>query len=102
MRLSRHRDLIISILLLLGTFLTFQSMLTHDFLSLDDPVYVTDNIFVTGGLSLESLKWAFSTLHAEFYHPLTWLSLMLDTQLFGVNPAGYLFTNLMLHLLNTA
>ena len=101
MKLSRHRELILSVLLLAGTFLAFHPMLSHDFLTIDDPVYVTDNLFVQNGLSLESVRWAFSTLHAEFYHPATWLSLMLDTQLFGLNPAGYLFTNLMLHIFNT-
>ena len=100
MKLSRHIEFILSVLLLIGTFIAFQPMLSHDFLSIDDPVYVTDNSFVQKGLSLESLRWAFSTLHAEFYHPVTWLSLMLDTQLFGANPAGYLFTNLMLHIFN--
>ena len=71
-------------------------MLRHEFLNIDDPVYVTDNVYVKNGLCLESVQWAFSTLHAEFYHPLTWLSLMLDTDLYGVNPAGYLSSNLML------
>ena len=43
------------------------------------------------GLTVEGLRWTFSTLYVEFWHPLTWLSLMLDTQLFGVAPGGYLF-----------
>jgi len=101
MKLSQHRELIIAVLIAIGTFLTFQPMLTHDFLNIDDHVYVTDNAFVQKGISIESIKWAFTTLHAEFYHPFTWLSLMLDTYLFGVNPAGYLFSNLLLHILNT-
>jgi len=101
MKLSQHRNLFIMILIAIGTFVTFQPMLTHDFLNIDDPVYVTDNVFVQKGISIESVKWAFTTLHAEFYHPFTWLSLMLDTHLFGVNPAGYLFSNLLLHILNT-
>jgi len=101
MKLSQHRELIIAVLIAIGTFLAFQSMLTHDFLNIDDHVYVTDNTFVQKGISIESVKWAFTTLHAEFYHPVTWLSLMLDTHLFGINPAGYLSSNLLLHILNT-
>ena len=52
------------------------------------------------GLTVVGLKWAFPILYVEFWHPLTWLSLMLDTQLFGVAPGGYLFSNLLLHILN--
>ena len=96
-----QRKSIILILLAVGTFAVFQPMLTHEFLNIDDPVYVTDNTFVQKGLSSESVKWAFTTLHAEFYHPITWLSLMLDTHLFGNKPFGYLFSNLLLHILNT-
>ena len=52
------------------------------------------------GLTVEGLKWDVTSLYVEFWHPLTWLSLMLDTQLFGVAPGGYLFSNLLLHILN--
>ena len=51
-------------------------------------------------LTVEGLKWDVTSLYVEFWHPLTWLSLMLDTQLFGVAPGGYLFSNLLLHILN--
>jgi len=91
----------LTLLLGAGTFVVFQPMLTHDFLQIDDPVYVTDNVFVLKGLSMAGIQWAFTTLHAEFYHPLTWLSLMLDTHLFGTDPTGYLFSNLILHIINT-
>jgi len=101
MKLSQHREFIIAVLIAIGTFLTFQPILTHDFLNIDDHIYVSNNAFVQKGISIESVKWAFTTLHAEFYHPFTWLSLMLDTHLYGVNPAGYLFSNLLLHILNT-
>lgn len=96
-----HEKLIWAILLGVGTMMLFMPMLTHDFLIIDDHVYVTDNNYVKNGLSIEGVKWAFTTLHAEFYHPITWLSLMLDTHLFGVQASGYLFTNLLLHILNT-
>lgn len=91
-------QILLSILLIVVTFVVFSQMLSHSFLIIDDHLYVTQNEKVKKGLTLHGLLWAFSTIHAEFWHPLTWLSLMLDTQLFGVNPSGYLLTNLMLHL----
>jgi len=62
---------------------------------------VTDHVQVRQGLSLENLKWAMTSTEAGFWHPVTWLSLMLDYQFFGLNPGGYHFTNLLLHLANT-
>jgi tetratricopeptide (TPR) repeat protein len=76
-------------------------MLGHDFVYYDDHEYAAENSHVKGGLTVAGLKWAFSTLYAQFWHPLTWLSLMLDAQLFGVAPGGYLFTNLLLHIFNS-
>jgi len=71
------------------------------FVTFDDPVYVTDNQQIQSGLTLNSLRWAFSTTYAEFWHPLTWVSLMLDYQLYGFNAGGYHVTNLLLHILST-
>jgi len=72
-----------------------------DFVHYDDHVYVTDHVQVRQGLNTENLKWALTSTEAGFWHPLTWLSLMLDYQFFGLNPGGYHFTNLLLHLTNT-
>lgn len=69
---------------------------------IDDGDYVTNNLQVTSGLSLSSIKWAFTTFHAGNWHPLTWLSLMMDSQLFGVNPKGFHLVNVVLHALNTS
>lgn len=69
----------------------------HDFVGLDDNVYVTGNYHVQSGLSLEGIRWAFTTTHAEFWHPLTWLSLMFDYSLYGLNAGGYHITNLLFH-----
>lgn len=85
----------------LVTLTIYMPLSTHQFLTLDDPTYVTANSHVLGGLTLENIKWAFTTFHAEFWHPLTWVSLMLDTSIFGVKAGGYLFTNLLLHILNS-
>ncbi len=97
----RKTNLPICLLLVLITLLAYQGLGGHHFLIIDDPAYVTDNTKVQSGLTLENIRWAFTTTRAEFWHPATWLSYMLDTQFFGVTPRGYLFTNLLLHVLNT-
>src|SRR6185369_1674589 len=72
------------------------------FCVIDDNEYVTNNVHVISGLSLDSITWAFTAFHASNWHPVTWLSLMLDSQLFGVNPAGFHLVNVVLHALNTS
>ena len=93
-------NLTIALVLILATFLVYGRMLGHQFVNIDDPVYVSQNPYVASGLTGKGVKWAFTTTRAEFWQPLTWLSYMVDTQLFGLRPAGYLFTNLLLHILN--
>jgi tetratricopeptide (TPR) repeat protein len=74
--------------------------LGHGFVDYDDQQYVTENAHVTGGLSAKNFAWAFG-FHAGNWHPLTWLSHMLDCQLYGLNPAGHHLTNVLLHTANT-
>jgi len=88
------------LILTVATVVIFYPMLSHKFLNLDDHVYVTKNEHVRSGLNPQSLQWAFTTIHGEFYHPLTWVSLLTDTSLYGMKARGYLTTNLMLHVLN--
>ena len=88
------------VIVLVATVALYGQMANHAFVSLDDHIYVTDNREVQKGLSVDGIKWAFSTFHAEFWHPLTWLSLMLDTWVWQGEPGGYLITNLILHLVN--
>src|SRR6516162_10447089 len=82
------------------TFLVFGRTCWNGFLSLDDPHYVKMNVQVQTGLSRDNFIWAFTTFHAGNWHPLTWLSLQLDSQLFGVGPWGYHLTNVLLHALS--
>jgi tetratricopeptide (TPR) repeat protein len=71
------------------------------FLNFDDIEYITDNFFVRTGLTLANIKWAFTATVQEHWHPLTWLSHMLDCQLFGLNPAYHHLVNVALHTMNT-
>jgi tetratricopeptide (TPR) repeat protein len=93
--------LVISLFLTLATAAAFWQLPGHDFITIDDNVYVTDNSYVAAGLNAKSIRWAFTTVRAEFWHPLTWLSLMADNQLFGGSPGGYHLTNLLFHIINT-
>lgn len=70
--------------------------LRHDFVDYDDQQYVTENLHVRAGLTLEGLRWAFG-YHAGNWHPLTWLSHMLDCSLYGLKAGGHHFTNALLH-----
>ena len=67
----------------------------------DDQLFVTRNLSVQNGLSWEGIWWAFVTTHGSLWHPFVWLSLMLDAQIYGLNPWGFHLTNLALHLANT-
>ena len=97
----KYIDGSIAVFLTIAVFLVFGQMGGHGFVNIDDAVYVTENPNVQTGLSLQNTAWAFKTLYANFWHPLTWLSYMLDTELYGAGPGGYLFSNLVLHLLNS-
>jgi tetratricopeptide (TPR) repeat protein len=79
----------------------YNQVINFNFVGYDDELYVTKNLHVQKGISLEGLKWAFTTFHSANWHPLTWLSHMLDYELFGLNPAGHHWTNVEFHILNT-
>jgi len=72
----------------------------YGFLSYDDPVYVSENAQVLRGLTGQGVLWAFTTGHASNWHPITWLSHMLDVQMYGMNAGRHHLTNLLLHIAN--
>ena len=98
--LQRRRSLLLAALLIAATLLLYGPAADHKFLQLDDDAYVTANWNVTSGLSIPNIRWAFSTLEMGHWHPLTWLSHMLDCQLFGLNPVGHHYSSVLLHALN--
>lgn len=73
------------------------------FVNYDDPQYVYENPHVKTGLSYLNLIWAFSALHGDvsYWHPLTWVSHQLDSQLFGLNPGPHHLTSVWIHVANT-
>src|SRR5262249_10745682 len=88
---------VICVFLATITWLVFGQTLRHGFVNYDDPQYVYDNVEVTSGLTLHGLTWAFTHSYFNNWHPLTWLTHMLDWQLYERKAGGHHFTNLLLH-----
>ncbi len=91
---------LVSALLWFLTLATFLPALRNDFVNYDDPLYVTSNPHVQSGLSSEAFRWAFLSSHASNWHPVTWLSHMLDWQLFGARSWGHHLSSALLHSCN--
>ena len=100
-RLRPHwREAVACAALIVATLIVFGPVCRAKFFILDDPSYVTQNAYVKAGLSLPGVRWAFGTMQARFYIPLTWVSLMADVSLYGRGAFGFHLTNLLLHSLN--
>ncbi|HWR97913.1 MAG TPA: tetratricopeptide repeat protein [Candidatus Methanoperedens sp.] len=97
--LKSPRFLVIALLLVLAVAAIYGQTYRHGFIAYDDDSYIYDVREVTGGLTLNGLRWAFG-YHAGNWHPLTWLSHMLDVQLFGVRPGRHHLVGAGLHALN--
>jgi tetratricopeptide (TPR) repeat protein len=83
------------------TLAVYAPVQNHEFIELDDPNYITENVHVKAGLSYDGARWALTTTHFFNWHPLTWLSHMTDVELFGIRAGPYLLVNLSLHVTNT-
>ena len=93
--------LLICLILVLPTLGVYWEVRNFDFVTFDDYTYVAENPNVQSGLSKSGLVWAFTRFHANNWHPVTWLSHMLDCQLFGLNPGMHHLNNLIFHTANT-
>ena len=100
--MSHYRsEILISLFLIMATLAVFWQVQNHEFINYDDNRYVTENRNIREGLSMEGVTWAFTTgLHGH-WHPLTWLSHMMDCELFGLNPGLHHLSSLFLHIVNT-
>ncbi|MHC4159582.1 MAG: tetratricopeptide repeat protein [Planctomycetota bacterium] len=98
---NKYWPLCICLVLFLTTLAVYLPVRNLDFIDFDDYLYVTDNSDVQAGLTRQGIKWAFKTTQAYNWHPLTWISHMLDCRLYGLNPAGHHFTNVLFHIINT-
>ncbi|HMP72690.1 MAG TPA: tetratricopeptide repeat protein [Kiritimatiellia bacterium] len=93
-------SLAIGVALFLLVVALFSPSLSYDFLDIDDNIYITDNPHVLQGLTVDNLRWAFTSIHEAYWIPVTWISYMIDSYLFGNEPWGYRLTNILLHALN--
>jgi tetratricopeptide (TPR) repeat protein len=83
------------------TFAIYAQVIGHQFISLDDPTYIQENPIVNRGVTSAGVAWAFATFYAANWHPLTWISHMIDCQFFGMNAGRHLLVNALIHVANT-
>lgn len=96
----REKPILLAALLVLATLLLYAPVAHHKFLRFDDIAYVVDNVHVRTGLNLADTVWAFTSFHLGNWHPVTWLSHMLDCQLFGLDSGPQHVMNVLLHAAN--
>jgi Flp pilus assembly protein TadD len=99
--LKKSLTIIVYFVLTLSILLVFWQVRNFDFLNYDDNLYVYENPQVLNGLTFHGVVWAFTTGKTGYWHPLTWLSFMLDCQLFGANAGRIHLVSVFLHILNT-
>jgi tetratricopeptide (TPR) repeat protein len=88
---------VVSAALAAMTWFVFGQTLQHAFVNFDDDLYVYENPMVAHGVTLPGIESAFTEVHASNWHPLTWISHMLDSEFYGLNPKGHHLTNVLLH-----
>ena len=103
MRFSQKYVLIvICAALVTATFVAYEPIRHNGFVTYDDDLYVTENTHVNGGITRQSVVWAFTINYdTGNWHPVTWLSHMLDCEIYGLNPLGHHITNLLIHVANS-
>ncbi|MGO9371459.1 MAG: hypothetical protein ACLQBD_05075 [Syntrophobacteraceae bacterium] len=99
--LTKKQIPLIYLLLTAAAIVAFWQVSQCDFIHYDDPLYVSENIHIRDGISMQAIRWALTTCYAGNWHPLTWMSHMLDVQLYGLNPRWHHLTNLLFHIANT-
>ena len=97
---SARTTILLALLLILGTIVVYIPALHNGFVNYDDPDYVTANLHVRQGLSWSNIRWAFTATVQANWHPLTWISHMIDVQFFGMNPTGHHAVSVLLHAIN--
>ena len=98
---QRKQTVVVCLLIALITAGVYWPVAKQGFINFDDPDYVSGNPRVQAGLTLGSVQWAFTSFYASNWHPLTWLSHMLDCQIYGLRPGGHHVTSLLLHVVNS-
>ncbi len=98
---NKYVSLCLCLALAAATLVIYWPVRNYDFINYDDVDYVTENEYVKAGLTSDSIIWALKTGYVGNWHPLTWLSHVLDCHIFGTNAGRHHLTNLLLHIANT-
>ena len=98
---EKQQIALIRLFLVVVTLTAFWQLKQCNFINYDDPTYVTGNIHIRQGITMDAIRWAFTSGYAANWHPLTWMSHMLDVQLFGLNAHRHHLINLLFHIANT-
>jgi protein O-mannosyl-transferase len=99
-RESLFTKVLICLLLSASVVTVYWQLTGFEFVNFDDPKYVIENPIIRQGITLQGIRWAFVSVHASNWHPLTWISHMLDIQFFGMKPGLHHLTNVILHMIN--
>jgi tetratricopeptide (TPR) repeat protein len=91
----------ISAAIVTATLVAYEPIRHNGFIDYDDNTYITENPNVKGGITRDSVIWAFTKSYASNWHPLTWLSHMLDCEIYGLNPPGHHVTNVLIHTVSS-
>ncbi len=95
-------EMVLAAMVILGILVVYAQARHHEFVVYDDRIYITENPYVADGLTPHSFRWAFSFAEKDktYWHPLTWLSHMLDVQIFGMHAGRHVMVNVLLHAMN--
>lgn len=97
----KRKELILALILVAAAWAVYWPVKDHEFVNFDDGEYITENWVIQKGLNRESVAWAFTTTFPTYWHPLTWLSIMADVELFGLEPGRHHLSNVFLHTINS-
>jgi hypothetical protein len=97
---AKTQDACLILAVALLTLAVYGQVLWHDFVNYDDPPFVLANPYIRSGVTLDAIRWAFTSSYESNWIPLTWISHMLDVQLFGMDPAGHHLVNVLFHVAN--
>ena len=101
MKKETQIKIVACLLISLFVYVSYFKVRDLDFIQLDDPDYVVENEMVNKGITLEGIIWSFTEFHSANWHPLTWISHMLDCQIYKLNPYGHHWTNVQIHMINS-
>lgn len=99
--LKSQKEVLVCFFILISVLIVYWEVQYFDFINYDDDLYITENINVSSGLSRKNIKWAFTNVYYMCWHPLTWLSHIVDCQFFGLKSEFHHIVNLFLHIINS-